>query len=174
MKIIRNGVVYVQTVDIICLKEINFKFPASISTILSGNAIDMVNYQRRYDFLKFDEKDEVEFFSGLDWIIDYDTIRHLDENQIIELARKMSLKKSDILSKYNKLNYDARKANVHMIEESDKLEFQMNSLRNILGFMQGYLSFKLPRGIEYPEFYEKKKGNVFQKVLTGFKNNSNI
>jgi hypothetical protein len=56
-----------------------------------------------------------------------------------------------------------------MVDDYEKLEFKLCSLRDILWFKHGDIKMKLPEGIEYPNGYGKKKGKCLRKILSKFR-----
>ena len=167
MKIITDKAVYVQKNDMIALNQFALSIPASIFMKVYGNEITIIDDTNRFEFVSFDEKSEIEFFKELDWIVDYDSVKDLEEAQIIELGQNIAQQRNDIAKKYNAMNDIERRKNEHMIYECEKLDFKMYSLRDILWFKQGHIQFSLPSGVEYPKGYETivEQKNISEKGL---------
>ncbi len=83
MKIITNDSAYVQKNDISYLNLSDLPIPASIFMKVFGNGVTIINDSNRYDFVKFDEESEIEYFKDLDWMIDYNEVKDLSEDEII-------------------------------------------------------------------------------------------
>ena len=79
MKIITNDSAYVQKNDIAYLNSSDLPIPASIFMKVFGNGVTIINDSNRYDFVKFDEESEIEYFKGLDWMINYNEVKDLSE-----------------------------------------------------------------------------------------------
>ena len=62
-----------------------------------GNGVTIINDSNRYDFVKFDEESEIEFFKGLDWMIDYNEVKDLSEDEIIKLAKNIEKEREKLL-----------------------------------------------------------------------------
>ncbi len=69
MKIITDNAVYVQKNDIAYLNQIDLAIPASVFMKFFGNGI-VINDSNRYEFVKFEELEEIDFFKGIDRMID--------------------------------------------------------------------------------------------------------
>ena len=151
MKIITSEAVYVQKNDIGFLNQTDLPIPASIFLKVFGNGITIIDNSNRFEFVKFEEESEIEFFKNLDWIVDYDSVKDLDESQIIELGNTVVQQKNNIATQYNSMTYDERRANKHMILECERLDLKILSLRDALWFKQGHIHFDLPDGIDYHE-----------------------
>ena len=77
-----NGkeVVYVQMQDIIYLNQRDLPIPVSIYLkVFKG--VTIVNDSNRFDFVRFDEENEVSFFRSLEFVIDYDKYKDLTDEQ---------------------------------------------------------------------------------------------
>lgn len=168
MKIITSEAVYVQKNDIGFLNHTDLAIPASIFLKVFGNGITIIDNSNRFEFVKFEEECEIEFFKNLDWIVDYDSVKDLDESQIIELAQVVAQQKNNIASKYLSMTDDEQRANRDMVFECEILDFKMYSLREILWFKQGHLKFDLPGGIEFSEISKKAPEKGLEKILRKF------
>lgn len=134
-----------------------------------GNGVTIIDNSNRFEFVKFEEKSEIEFFRNLDWIIDYDSVKYLGEEQIVELGQGIAQEKNTIAQTFNAMSDDERRANEHMVSECERLDFKMYSLRDILWFKQGHIQFALPEGIDYPEDCKKVEEKGLRKILNKFK-----
>lgn len=165
MKIITNDAVYVQKNDIGFLNQTDLSIPASIYMKVFGYGITLIDDSNRFEFVKFQEESEITFFRDLDWIIDYDSVKDLDEEQIIELGQNITQQRNSIAKKYNAMTKKRRKANANMVDQCNKLDFKMYSLRDFLWFKQGHIHFDLPDGIDFPEGCKKIEEQVEEKGL---------
>jgi len=172
MKIIANDTVYVQNNDIVFLNHTDLPIPASIIIKVFGCGLTIVDDSNRYEFVKFDEESEIDFFRSLDWIIDYDLIKKLSEEQIIELIQNVTIQRNNIVKTFNAMNSEERRKNIHMVEECERLDFKINSLRDMLFFKKGQLNIILPEGINYPEGYKKVEENGFKRLLKKIRKNN--
>ena len=66
MKIITNNSVYVQKNDFVYLNESDLSIPVSIFMKVFGKGVTIINDGNRYDFIKFDEESEIEYFKAID------------------------------------------------------------------------------------------------------------
>ena len=158
MKIFKDDKVYVQLNDLAYLNSYGDEIPASIYLKVFGDGITIINDSNRYEFVEFDEPSEIEFFKGIDWMVDYNSIKDLSDQEIMDMGEQIAIEQSDVVLKYNNMTIDERRQNANLITRSDLLEFKFYSLRDILWFKQGHLNITLPDGVPYPESYKKSKG----------------
>ncbi len=157
MKIITNDSAYVQKNDISYLNLSDLPIPASIFMKVFGNGVTIINDSNRYDFVKFDEESEIEYFKDLDWMIDYNEVKDLSEDEIIKLAESIGEEQDKIATTFNSMAEEERKNHADMVTKCDLLEFKFYSLRDVLWFKQGHIPMELPEGVDYPEGYAQEK-----------------
>lgn len=170
MKIITNDSAYVQKNDISYLNLSDLPIPASIFMKVFGNGVTIINDSNRYDFVKFDEESEIEYFKDLDWMIDYNEVKDLSEDEIIKLAESIGEEQNKIATTFNSMPEEERKNHADMVTKCDLLEFKFYSLRDVLWFKQGHIPMELPEGVDYPEGYAQEKSI---KTLLKRKNRKN-
>jgi len=169
MKIITSEAVYVQKNDIGFLNQTDLPIPASIFMKVFGNGVTIIDNSNRFEFVKFEEKSEIEFFKNQDWIVDYDLVKDLDESQIIELGQAVAQQMNNIATQYNSMTNDERRDDEHMVFEYERLEFKMYSLREALWVKQGHLKFDLPDGMDIPKECKKDEEKGFRRILSKLK-----
>ena len=96
-----------------------------------GNGVTIINDSNRYDFVKFDEESEIEFFKGLDWMIDYNEVKDLSEDEIIKLAKNIEKEREKIATTFNSMSKKEKNQHIDMVTKCDLLEFKFYSLRDI-------------------------------------------
>ena len=67
-----------------------------------GNSIIIFDNFNINEFVEFNNQEEIEFFKNTDWIIDYNEIKKLSEEEIFDLARSIIKEKNTI---FQKLSY---------------------------------------------------------------------
>lgn len=150
MKIITDNAVYVQKNDIAYLNRTDLLIPASIFVKCLDNGIVIIDDSNRYEFVEFNSPEEIEFFKMIDWIVDYDEIKDLSEEEIITLAQTIADKKNSIAQIFNSMTLDERDKNMNMVFQCKLLDFKMFSLRDFLWFKQGHIKMELPEGTDLP------------------------
>ena len=75
MKIVTNEAIYVQKNDLVFLNQTDIPIPASIFMKAFGKGATIINYNNRFDFVKFEDSKEIEFFKNMDFILDYDLVK---------------------------------------------------------------------------------------------------
>lgn len=151
MKILKDNKIYVQKNDMAYLNSSGLSIPASIFLKVFGHGINIIDNSNRYEFIEFTDPKEIEFFQGQDWIVDYDAVKDLTEEEILQLGQAVAAEKkrradefNAKLKKYRQENYES------VIAGLDLLDFKMYSLRDIIMFKKGELDFPLPVGVERP------------------------
>ena len=145
MKVIYDNCVYVQKNDMAYLEASDLPIPASVFTRVFGNGITIIDDRNRYDFVLFKEKAEIDFFKGLDWMVDYNELKNLSEEEIIKLAENTNEERNEIVATYNSMPVEERQKHGDMVTKCDLLEFKFYSLRDILWMKQGHISINIPK-----------------------------
>lgn len=144
MKVFKNDSVYVQNNDLAYLNSTDLGIPASIYMKYIGNGKTITNDNNRYDFIKFDEDSEIEFFKGLDWIIDYNEVKDLSEDEIIKISESIGKEHEEIATSFNSMSRKEQQQHNDLITKCDFLEFKFYSIIDFLWFKQGHISMELP------------------------------
>lgn len=158
MKIITDNAVYVQKNDIAFLNQTDLAIPASIFMKVFGNGIVIIDDSNRYEFVKFEAPEEIELFKGIDWMIDYNEVKDLSEEETIALGQSIAEEKNNIAQRFNSMTPEERKKNMTMVSQCELLDFKMYSLRDVLWFKQGHIKMELPEGVDLPAGFEQEKG----------------
>ena len=155
MKIINDNCAYVQKNDLGFLNQTNIPIPASIFTKVFGNEVTIINDSNRYDFIKFENEDEIEYFKSIDWMIDYNNVKDLTERQTIRLSKRIIKEHEAIASTFNNMSEEEKENNKDMITKCELLKFKFYSLRDILWLKQGHIKMNLPK--EFARTYKEAK-----------------
>ncbi len=158
MKIITDNVAYIQKNDIACLNQTDLAIPASIFMKVFGNGIVIIDDSNRYEFVEFEAPEEIEFFKGIDWMIDYNEVKDLSEEETIALGQSIAEEKNSIAQRFNSMAPEEREKNMNMVSQCELLDFKMYSLRDVLWFKQGHIKMELPEGVDFPAGFEQEKG----------------
>lgn len=151
MKIITDDAVYIQKNDFAYLNQTDLAIPASVYLKAFDRGVVVIGDHNRYDFFKFTDSDAIEFFKGLDWILDYYDVKDLSFEDIVEVVSKMDDERREIASKFNLMTPEEKRKNIDMYYRSEYLDFKFCSLRDFVWFRQGKLKFNLPEGVSYPD-----------------------
>lgn len=158
MKIITDNAVYVQKNDIAYLINTDLAILASIFMKVVGIGIVSIDDNNKYEFFTFEAPDEIEFFKGVDWMIDYNEVKDLSEEETIALGQSIAEEKNNIAQRFNSMKPEERKENMNMVFQCELLDFKMYSLRDVLWFKQGHIKMELPEGVDLPVGFEQEKG----------------
>lgn len=137
--------VYVQMQDILYLvHESNVSVPASIfEKVFSVGAV-FVTDANRFDFIRFEEEHEVDFFKKLEFVIDYDQYKDFSEEQLIAEVKKLEDKANGIAEKWNDMTSEERRENSELYEEHQNLDYMCRFLCEIYFVKHGKRSMPFP------------------------------
>ncbi len=144
-----NGkeVVYVQMQDIMYLYNSTMPIPEFIFTkVLTG--LSYVNDSNRFDFVRFDEEDEVSFFKDLEFIIDYDKYKDFTDEQLEKEIKKLAEKANKTADQWNNMSAKKRKQNYNLLQEHEELEYMINFLFEIYDVKHGKRKMPFPKFVE--------------------------
>lgn len=158
MKIITNHVAYIQKNDIAYLNQTDLVIPASIFMKVFGDGTTIINDSNRYEFVEFDAPEEIDFFKNIDWMIDYNEIKDLSEEEMISLGQSIAKERNSIAQKFNSMTEEQKEENMNIVTQCDLLDFKMYSLRDILWLKQGRIKMELPEVIDLTAELEQEKG----------------
>lgn len=135
-----NGVekVYVQIDDILTLYKTEQYMPISIFDKVFSSELT-INENNRYDFIEFYDKDEIEFFKAIDWIVDS---KKLNKKSIDELNNAYKASISDIKNFLE--NHESSILNEDENYEYELLMYKSNSIRNFFRAKYGNLDIHFP------------------------------
>lgn len=139
MKIITSNAVYVQKDDIEYLNSLGISLPNSISMKINQYNITQIDDKTKYEFIKFDEQSDIEFFKNLDWIIDYNEVKNLSESEMISLYKKIIEEKNVIARKYNLISESDRINNMDYVRKYKLLDFKLYSLLYIINLKKEHI-----------------------------------
>lgn len=150
MKIITENAAYVLKNDIVYLfqtglHELTFRF---IKNLGDGTIIDDRN---KYEFIKYDSLEEIEFLENANWMVDYNEVKDLSEEAIIALSQRIAKRRNVLVQRIDSIPYEELEENMDLVTEKNLLDFKMHSLEEILLFKQGHIRMELPEGVDLPE-----------------------
>lgn len=158
MKILKDNKIYVQKNEMAYLNASDIPIPGSIFMKVYGHGITIIDDSNRYEFIEFTKPEEVEFFQSLDWIVDYDSVKDLTEEEIMELGQSIAAERNKRAKQFNSMSKAKRKEQYASVMAGlELLDFKMYSLRDILMFKRGELDFPLPQGVERPAMIQPEQ-----------------
>ena len=154
--------VYVQMQDIMHLYHSDIPIPASIFTKIF-NGIVIVDNSNRFDFVRFDEEYEVEFFRKLDFVLDYDYYKNLTDEQLDEEGQKLVEKSNQIAEKWNSMSPEEREQNSNLFQDYENIDYMLHFLSAIYAVKHGKTSMPFPDFVQLPEKPKKKRFFIFKR-----------
>ena len=137
-------VVYVNLKDITYLYDkIEIKMPNSIFRKVTPQVI-VKKEKNQFLFVRFDKKEEVEFFKKYDFIVDYANYKNLTIEEIIKKWAK-TLELAENLTKiWNEIPLKKRKKNGCILKEIEDLEYKADWIKEIYLLKKEESNFKIP------------------------------
>lgn len=141
--------VYVQMQDIMTVvhEDINCGIPASIFEKVFGDVL-IVDERNRWDFMSFDEPQEVEFFRGLEWIPDYKEFRNKSREEMVAISEGLNETFNAKAEKWNNMSDKEREANQDLYTECTLLQYKINCLPRIFFTGQGHYTLGVPNVVD--------------------------
>ena len=144
MKIITNDAAYVQKNDIAYLNQTDLDIPASIYLKACETGTFIVDDSNRYEFIRFNKPDEIQFFKNQDWILNYNQVKDMTEDELIEYGEKIITQYNELAETFNALSEQERIQNTELDMRCDLLGFQIFSLHDFIFYRKGLLEMQLP------------------------------
>lgn len=164
MKIFTENGVYVQKNDIAYLFETDIPIPAVIFNNIYSNGIFVVDSRNRNEFILFEESEAIEFFSKINWILDYNIYKDLTIEELLKKYKKLCDQSVAVGIKYDSIKPSERHSHSYLVDMYERLEYQTNGIRDLVLLKQGKINFELPEGIEV---IKQEKG--VRKILNRIK-----
>lgn len=144
MKIITDNEAFVQFNDLEFLQSTDLAIPASIFLKVFGNEITIIDDRNRYNFVRFTEAEDIEYFKQLDWMVDYNETKDMSEEELISLIEKTLGEMDSIANEHDSIPASQAKKRCELAKTFSLLEFKVYSLRDILWYKQGHISLNIP------------------------------
>ena len=168
MKIFTENGVYVQKNDIAYLYHTDIPIPVVVFNKIYSDGIFIVDSRNRNEFILFNEKDAIDFFSKINWILDYNIYKDLTIEELFKKYKKLCNQSVAVGIKYDSFSSSEKKQHIDLLELYDRLEYQTNAIRDLILLKQGKINYELPEGIEV---VKQEKG--IRKILIRIKRKNN-
>lgn len=146
MKIINDDVAYVQKIDISNISTYDMPMPNSIFLMAIGEEHNS-NDRSGDEFSVFTNEKEVEFFKNVDWILNYDEVINLEEEDIVLLIQELVLEKEKMINEFN-FNSVESILNLDLGKECNRFDLLIDSLNYVLKIKKNDINIKLPDNIK--------------------------
>ena len=161
MKIFTKDAVYVQKNDVAYLNTLDDPIPASVYEKIYTERFNIINNRNRYEFVKYTTDAEKDFFKKMDWMLDYDEVKDLNIEGLINLGVNLTDKLNEIGKQCNESQGEIQQK---YIKKYHTLQFKVYSIRDYIWYKKGKLEFNFPSelGIK-PEIEEEIKEEVIEE-----------
>ncbi len=155
MKINQNNRLYIQRIDLLYIYESFSVIPASIyeRTIKKKHFITDKN---KYEFIEFTNPDEISYLDSIDWIIDYNEVKELKPEEILQLDKEIASQEIELIAKIRNMNNEDISNNLNMISKHHQIQLKRQSLRDVLWYKLGYINMTLPKEVPTKKLEKKK------------------
>ena len=150
MKIFTSTGVYVQKNDLAYLNNSSLTIQSSVFRKMMPEITGIVNDSNRYDFVKFETEADIEYFKNIAWIIDYDTVKDMNEGELSSYAIEIAEEQDKLVDRFNSMSPDVKKSHYYLIEENNFYDFKFNSIVSFIQYRRGIIKYKLPDEL-YPK-----------------------
>ena len=131
MKIIRNGICYIEREDIDFIGVL----PQNTCSVIQWD----VYYSIKFKLLRLKDKESVQYFSDKDFILDYDMVKDLSTQELEEMRK-------EIEDKLEHLSLKRLNASINTREKLDKdkeYNFNIKSLKYYIESINKYINNKV-------------------------------
>lgn len=151
MKIIRNGIAYIQVLDFQRLLEkekfeilTSEVFPILFREASKDSDMFIICKDNENDFIEFRNPKSVEFLTSFEEIVDYDEIKDLSYEEMDALRVCIINEKNEIASKVNMMSAEEQKQHPELFERYNTLSSKFMSLNDVYWFKRGKVKLVLP------------------------------
>ena len=152
MKIVRDNRMFVQKKDLTKTMDGSIKYNVGIPNEIIDKVFSdvfVVTSDNMDEYVCFEDKGSFDFINALPFIVDYDQVSALSEEEIIKLLNSTMDEIREVSAKYN----SSKVTNGHEYDRTmmsiDLLEHKFYSLREILWEKQGHIQLQYPRELAF-------------------------
>ncbi len=168
MKIVKGNKVCVQNIDIAHLMPVvaglGISCPEGVINQIYGKCF-ICGPDNQYEFREFQGKEFVDFFNKIDYIIDYDSVKDLSDDELMTLGEEVCNKRNGLARKYNNLNFeDVKDVNVQKLYfEIKQLDYKLQSLGEF--YRARKRKAVLIRELDSTSEHKTKKTNILSRIF---------
>jgi len=142
MKLFSEDAVFVQFKDLKNLYILSefLSVPVSIIERYFKDSTIFIK-EDEYKFTRFETKEEIEFFSSIKWIVDYDNYKDYSEEKLTAIALEKAYKSYELELK---IQFDPSKKS-ELYKKQKELEYEFLSLRDVFWVKQKQIHVKFPK-----------------------------
>ena len=130
MKIIRNGVCYIEREDIDFIGVL----PQNICSVIQWD----VYYSIKFKLLKLKDKESAQYFSDKDFILDYDMVKDLSTQELEKMRKEIENKLENLSLKWLNASINTREK----LDKDKDYNFNIKSLKYYIESINKYINNK--------------------------------
>lgn len=172
MKIIRESYAYIQKEDLVAIMEHS---SSEVPKSIRERAYSMAPFTEKvlYDFVKFEEQEEIDFIRDIDWITDFDEANTLSYDEIIQRGRNLEHEMDSIDEILLPMSEEELKNHQDLNRRGAQLNYESRSLQHYFFYRTGFWKINLPSEIVLENTEAKSKTNevkglrkVFRRIVS--------
>ncbi len=156
MKILGDSFVYVQREDLKKLCDSGLSVPNFVSNKMEEDTDDL-------EFIKFEEFNEIEYFSSLVWLINYNDIKDYTIEEITALKNRVISLNDSLLSEIERYSSDEEEKKLYL-KKHKLLENKIVSYERYISYLNNEINIQIPEECLKQEEPEKEELNIFSRI----------
>jgi hypothetical protein len=136
--------VYVQMNDMGYLNSTDIPVLASIYLKVFDKPT-FISDDNRMEFISFDDPSEVEYFKGLDFILDYGSYKKLSLDELETKGQELLKQQREKAEKFNELSDEGKRENEHLIQECENLDYMISYVQEFYWLKNGQKTMSFPQ-----------------------------
>lgn len=148
MKIITDKAAYVQKVDLYYLDSTELTKTRSIYLSVFNWGKTRLTKENQFDFYKYEEPEDIEYFKNIDWMVDYDEVKDCSDEELVKLGKAINEERENIAERFNNMSIKERIKNPDLQLRHRLLAHKIHTLTDFIMYKRGQINFELPEGFE--------------------------
>ena len=148
MKIITDKAAYVQKNDLYYLDSTEVPKTRSIYLSVFNWGKTRLTKENQFDFYKYEEPEDIEYFKNIDWMVDYDEVKDCSCEELKRLVEAIKDEIENIADRFNNMKQKEKKKNEGLSMRCRLLAYKAHTLNEFIKYKTGKINFELPEGFE--------------------------
>lgn len=132
MKIITEDAVYIERKDFVFLLSLDIPLSTSVFFKSFDKKLTTLTEKNQHELIKMNGKYEKKFFSNLDWILDYEELKNINDVEITNQIKELDNKRHELLKEYISFNEIQKINNKNVLTKIRILEYKIDALKEYL------------------------------------------
>lgn len=163
MKIVKKDKVYVQRNDLMLLSRHLRRLPTWFFDKITQNGPFLCLDCNRFEFMTFTSPEAIEFFKGIDCLLDFDEVKDMSLAELDEAQDRLMNEYNAKAVEYNALAHEERVEKSDLREEIILSGIKVYSLEDFIAYRRKKLNMTFPSDVEVPAM--KKPDSALKKFV---------